>query len=348
MPWWLAIPATLLAAAAAVLAGRAYLNLRRERDQLLRLLEVARATEDAGGLEAAVAEVLSHARRMFGASFAEIQVPVGEREVLLATLRRNAHTPAYARKPAEDPDLARRLRRHRLRAALVAPLAADDDKGALLVANPARRSGFDPDALANLQAFALRAGATLKQIRQHEHYRHRAFHDALTNLANRALFADRLEQALRRTRRLPQTPAVLLLDLDDFKAVNDSLGHAAGDQLLIAVAERLHGCLRPHDTAARLGGDEFAVLLEDASAAADAVGVAERVVAAMAEPVAVAGRSVSVRASVGIALAVPDEAGEDVLHRADLALYHAKVRGKAGWALYESLADQPTFTTASA
>ena len=113
---------------------------------------------------------------------------------------------------------------------------------------------------------------------------HNAFHDALTGLANRALFADRLDHALARTDRLADPVAVLFVDLDDFKAVNDASGHTAGDELLVAVAERLRRTLRPSDTIARLGGDEFAVLIEDAAEPGRPEAAAQRLLAALAEP----------------------------------------------------------------
>ncbi len=127
--------------------------------------------------------------------------------------------------------------------------------------------------------------------------------------------------------------AVLLVDLDDFKGVNDSLGHAAGDALLTAVGERLRSCLRPADTAARLGGDEFAVLLEAADEE-EAAGVARRVSAALRAPTAIEGQRVAVGASVGVALSCDtrDSPG-DLLRKADLALYQVKRRGKGGYAV---------------
>src|SRR5208283_1830846 len=112
-----------------------------------------------------------------------------------------------------------------------------------------------------------------------EELKHQVFHDALSGLANRALFRDRLEHALARAARSQTSLAVIFLDLDDFKLVNDSLGHAAGDSLLIAVADRLRECLRDGDTAARFGGDEFAVLLEETSGPEEACEVAERIIA---------------------------------------------------------------------
>jgi diguanylate cyclase (GGDEF)-like protein len=172
-----------------------------------------------------------------------------------------------------------------------------------------------------------------------EQLKHQAFHDSLTNLANRALFADRVEHALHRARRLDSTIALLLLDLDDFKTVNDSMGHAVGDELLVAVAKRLDGFLRESDTAARLGGDEFAVLLEDVPEPADAAHTAQRIIDALEQPFELGGRKEFVHASVGVALggagagAGALESG-DLLRNADVAMYIAKWEGKRRYAFF--------------
>jgi diguanylate cyclase (GGDEF)-like protein/PAS domain S-box-containing protein len=158
-----------------------------------------------------------------------------------------------------------------------------------------------------------------------EELRHHAFHDGLTGLANRALFVDRLDHALGRRRR---DIAVLAVDLDDFKTINDSLGHGTGDELIVVTAHRLMATLRPADTAARFGGDEFVVLLDDVDEA-EAVQAADRILAALAEPFEVGGRDVFVRASIGLAMA-DDEAGDaaTLLRNADVAMYRAKASGK--------------------
>jgi len=167
--------------------------------------------------------------------------------------------------------------------------------------------------------------------------RHQAFHDALTGLSNRALFIDRVEHALARIRQADSpTPAVAFIDLDDFKMVNDSLGHGAGDEVLRAVADRLRGCLRSGDTPARLGGDEFAVLLEDAPDTGAVVEVAERILDALHEPVVVDGREVYARASIGIATRRgPTTTPDELLRNADLAMYTAKANGKGCIELFE-------------
>jgi diguanylate cyclase (GGDEF)-like protein/PAS domain S-box-containing protein len=158
---------------------------------------------------------------------------------------------------------------------------------------------------------------------------HQAFHDSLTGLANRALFRDRLAHALARAQRSKHATAILFLDLDDFKAVNDSLGHEAGDALLVGVAERLGECVRASDTVARLGGDEFAILIEDGTAD-DVDEIANRVLEVLRAPLTVADHEVFVRGSVGIAAAEPGCASaEDLLRDADAAMYHAKRTGGA-------------------
>ncbi len=154
-----------------------------------------------------------------------------------------------------------------------------------------------------------------------------AFHDALTGLPNRALFTDRVSHALRRRGRQHKGVVVLFVDLDDFKAINDSLGHHAGDRVLQEVGERLRTTVRPGDTVARLGGDEFAFLLEDVADPVDADEVAERVAAALGVPMAVGGVEVALRASVGIAMATEGDTAADLLRDADTAMYTAKARG---------------------
>lgn len=157
---------------------------------------------------------------------------------------------------------------------------------------------------------------------------HQASHDSLTGLANQALFRDRTTQAVGRLERDGGSLAVLFVDLDDFKTVNDSLGHSVGDALLVAVSKRLMTCLRPCDTVARLGGDEFAVLVEDIEPGTAAATVAQRIIDVLHEPVTLSGRPVSTTASVGIAYAAPGLGADEMLRNADLAMYTAKAAGK--------------------
>jgi diguanylate cyclase (GGDEF)-like protein/PAS domain S-box-containing protein len=165
---------------------------------------------------------------------------------------------------------------------------------------------------------------------------HQAFHDPLTALPNRALFLDRLGHALARRGARPDSVATLFLDLDDFKVINDTLGHEAGDELLTVVAERLRGCVRPGDTVARLGGDEFTILLEGLDGAEGARKIADRVSKALKTPVTVAGHDIFVTFSIGIATPTTiDDRAEDLLRAADAAMYEAKQKGKARYALFD-------------
>ena len=165
--------------------------------------------------------------------------------------------------------------------------------------------------------------------------RHQALHDSLTGLANRALFIDRVQHALDRGRGIRESSlAVLFLDLDDFKTVNDSLGHSAGDEMLVAVGQRLGHTLRPADTVARLGGDEFAILLENAGTEAPQA-VAGRMLDAFEQPFAIQDKEVQMHASIGITFDTPTSTPEELLRNADLAMYVAKQRGKGRYELFE-------------
>jgi diguanylate cyclase (GGDEF)-like protein/PAS domain S-box-containing protein len=164
----------------------------------------------------------------------------------------------------------------------------------------------------------------------------RVFHDDLTQLANRSLFLDRLDQARLRSRRTGSGIAVMFVDLDDFKAVNDGLGHAAGDTLLCAVSSRLSECLRPSDTIARLGGDEFAVLLDGVVDMAEVMTIAQRLLEVLQLPVEIDELSVTVPASIGIAMAEQGHAHTNLMRDADIALYRAKEQGKNRIALFDT------------
>jgi diguanylate cyclase (GGDEF)-like protein len=220
-----------------------------------------------------------------------------------------------------------------------------------VVAVISRHDNLQLDALATvllalpflLSGFTLRRWLELRrEVRRRQdleaELQHQAFYDTLTGLPNRALFLDRLGHALARSRRVDEGLAVLFLDLDDFKLVNDSLGHAAGDELLRGVAQRLTASLRPGDTAARFGGDEFTVLLEQVADATEAAAIAERLRAALAVPLSVAGRSLVAGVSVGLAGSF---VGEDaatasaLLQAADLALYQAKAAGKGQLVVFD-------------
>ena len=165
---------------------------------------------------------------------------------------------------------------------------------------------------------------------------HRAHHDGLTDLPNRASFESRLQEALKRAGPADAQAALLWLDLDNFKRVNDTLGHPAGDALLVAVSGRLRESIRAIDIAARMGGDEFAVLLSGGTAEV-AASVAERIIAAVALPVEAGGQTIRVSASVGIGLAPQDGTDcQSLTKAADVALYDAKSRGKGRFRFYDS------------
>ncbi len=186
-------------------------------------------------------------------------------------------------------------------------------------------------ALANVLADALERQATEDRIR------HRALHDALTGLPNRVLFLDRLDQALSRQRRSKSAAGVLFLDLDDFKLVNDSLGHQVGDELLAAVAPRIKQAVRASDTVARFGGDEFGILLENVSGDREAVETAQRIAAVFTRPFVLAGREHFVTTSTGIAIARGGELAEELIRDADAAMYRAKEHGRARYELFDEV-----------
>lgn len=165
---------------------------------------------------------------------------------------------------------------------------------------------------------------------------HTALHDPLTGLANRSLLVDRLEHAIAASARRNEHLAVLFIDLDNFKSVNDVLGHAAGDQVLITAAGRIRPCLRSEDTASRLGGDEFVVLLEGVEHEGDATIIASRILEFLHLPFVVGDQEVTIQASIGVAVADAPQDAQTLLRRADAAMYVAKSRGPGRYEVYRS------------
>jgi diguanylate cyclase (GGDEF)-like protein len=226
-------------------------------------------------------------------------------------------------------------------------IALRGDRGVhsvLVVGRGPGREPFEDEEARLFQTFGTHAGLMLENesLEQSlneltvlkEELRHRAYHDTLTGLANRTLFYDRVSQALE-SRGPGVRVAVLFLDLDDFKTVNDTLGHSAGDELLLAVAARLRHEIRPDDVAARLGGDEFAVLAEVATED-EAVRIGQRLLDALEAPFTIDGQDVAVHSSVGIAFDDRDCGAEELLRNADVAMYSAKRQGKRSLAVFEN------------
>jgi diguanylate cyclase (GGDEF)-like protein len=220
-----------------------------------------------------------------------------------------------------------------IRAALAAPVREHGEVvGSLVVATHKAGRIYSNAEREMLVAFAEHASLALTDAKTVEDAIHQAFHDSLTGLPNRLLLMDRLDHALARAARAKTRAAVLFCDLDAFKNVNDSLGHAAGDELLREAAARLLSCIRAADTAARFGGDEFVVLLEDVDEHRVAR-AANRILEVMNEPFLIQGREVFIGASIGIAIG--GDQADDLLRNADLALYRAKAKGKGQKQVYE-------------
>jgi diguanylate cyclase (GGDEF)-like protein len=240
--------------------------------------------------------------------------------------------------------LAGHLQRHGVESAMIAPLPGTRRMiGTVMVADRSGLGGsFGRSEITLFDTLAHQTGATLGQDRMttkvdelrelQVELEHQAFHDPLTGLANRLLFMNRVDFVLKRR---TGNAAVIYVDLDNFKPINDTLGHEAGDAVLVGAAERLMGSLRPSDTAARLGGDEFAVLLVDIPEEHIGV-VADRIVANLTQPLQVAGSELTVGASLGVASAVSGTLdAESLVRNADVAMYVAKHGGKGRLSVFE-------------
>jgi diguanylate cyclase (GGDEF)-like protein len=212
----------------------------------------------------------------------------------------------------------------------------DDAPFGVLAIQSLRRRTITSDELDFLHAIANLLAQATERSRSEADVRHQALHDPLTGLPNRTLFVDRLDVALAQARRRDSWVAVLFLDVDNFKLVNDSLGHSAGDALLLELSARLDGSLRAGDTMARFGGDEFVIICGDIAGADEAIGIAQRTTAALEEPFVLGDVEHRVSASIGIALGSGrDRLAEDLIREADAAMYRAKARGRGGAELYD-------------
>jgi diguanylate cyclase (GGDEF)-like protein len=363
--WLLAVPVMIL-----VVAYRRYVSEREKNHHVEFLYESSQVLQQHLDVDAAVVALLSQARQTFHAEIAEITLfPIEEagrafRTVLTAAGPIAVMQPeemgqlslGLARRAADrqgillgqdhtDPAVMEYLSSRGFKDGMVATLRGESRIiGTMLLANRLGDvSSFTIEDLKLLTTLAGHASVALENsrleksltqlTRLHEQIEHQAFHDTLTELPNRSLFADRVVHA---EARRGSSLAVLFVDLDDFKTINDSRGHAVGDALLVRIAGRLQSCLRPGDTVARLGGDEFAMLLEDVRQLSDATEVAERIIEAMQEPVLLRDEELSIRASVGVAWSDGQKVGADeLLRNADVAMYSAKSLGKSRYEIFE-------------
>jgi len=224
---------------------------------------------------------------------------------------------------------------HQVVSGLSVVIRGGDRPFGVLGAHTSKRRAFCEDDVHFLQAAANVLSTAIQRKQAEEAAQHLAYHDALTGLPNRTLFTDRLNLALAQARRKEQLVAVMFLDLDRFKIVNDTAGHTSGDQLLRDVAERLTGLVREGDTVARMGGDEFTLLLPEVSDVGEAVEIAERVLEALREPWKINNREYHVTTSIGIVLHPADgEDAQSLLRNADAAMYRAKELGRDNYQLY--------------
>jgi diguanylate cyclase (GGDEF)-like protein len=364
-----AAPLLLVPAGAMYLAYRAYTSEHNKHRRVEFLYDATRALTSAPTAESGLAGLLAMALETFRSEIGEarlfpvaedepgvaITVGPGERVVVgradedgftrtLASLVGDRSAARLVRTTELDGDAAEHFRARDIEEAMLAPLPGGRrSAGALLIANRLGvRDAFGSDELRLFETLASHTGATLEQDRLgrtvtelrdiQRHLEHQAFHDPLTGLANRLLFTDRVRHALSRR---GGNVALIYADLDDFKAINDTFGHEAGDALLEETASRLRASLRTADTPARLGGDEFAVLLVDISAEHAEI-VARRILDNLRQPFAIGSQSVPVHASLGVALS---ESGarsvEELMRNADVAMYVSKHGGKRGFSMYE-------------
>jgi diguanylate cyclase (GGDEF)-like protein len=355
-----------------VLTFRGYMQQRTQRDYVEFLYESMRAAQGAPEMGLAIGQLLLAAQRLLRADYAEIILltRTADEPVLRSTsgssgqmlMRPDVLSPelneAILRVSFDERSILLPRKREAdlldsfladrgLADGVVGALRGDEGVfGLLLVGGRVGDvTSFDENDLVLFETFNSHAGVLLQNGRLEqslaqvtelqEQLRHQAYHDTLTGLPNRALFAARVAEAVENSTLDDTSRAVLFLDLDDFKFVNDTWGHAVGDEMLVEVAERLGNAIRPGDTASRLGGDEFGVLLANTTAE-DAEHVAQRIHEALAEPLVLAGWETSAYASIGIALTGPNApTAEELLRNADIAMYVAKSDERSRYAIYE-------------
>src|SRR5580765_7007733 len=354
---------------AVFVAYRAYVSEREQHEGLEMLYESTRILQRSPQIDRALVSLLDHARKMFRAEIAEVSLlPQLEGQEILRT-RVGPGDAIDMMQPIgialDDPRLVRCVAERsafivahgealaapdggRFRNAIYAPLVGESRLvGTIVVANRlSDLSPFDSDDLKLFQTLASHTAVALEngQLEQSlsslselkEELQHKAYHDALTGLANRSFFAQSVAQRLESTDASGLVPVVLFLDLDDFKIVNDTLGHAAGDELLASVGERIQTTVRSGDLAARIGGDEFAVLLWDTPEMPVARRVANRLIGAFGSGAAEDGAAANAPVSIGVAAGHPGfGSADELLRNADVAMYSAKARGKNRVAFFE-------------
>jgi diguanylate cyclase (GGDEF)-like protein len=365
-----AVVLLLLPTVACALALRAFGLQRRRQDHVQSLYDSMPSREDASDLDSGVHQLLRSARRLLRADYAELLIlPLDPRErPLRSSMGANSellleHVDMTAvehnvvdalqssgglitiARDRRAVGLDRYLAERGLRDAILTTLVGEKGLLGLLIVGDRTDevSTFGQEDEKIFRTFAGHAALLLEneQLEQslakltelEAKLRHQALHDALTSLPNRRLFHARVDEAYQRAASDGCEPVVLFIDLDGFKAINDDLGHAAGDELLVAFAERLRSNVRPEELPARLGGDEFAVLI-DSGGEEVAEDVAQRLVGAVRNPFSIQGRRLSIGLSIGIASAHSAATVEELLANADLAMYTAKTEGSSSYATY--------------
>jgi diguanylate cyclase (GGDEF)-like protein len=361
--WLLAIPIVVL-----FLAYGAWVSEREKHERLEMIYQSSRILQHSPELDVALVALLDHARSMFRAELAEIVlksggedsravrtssiqdaesetiVPIGEMEIhpsleaLIA--ERRAGLVVLPRTPGG--------RQMPIRQAMVAPLVGEAGViGLFTIANRLTEgTEFGSDDVRLLETLANQAGVALEngQLEQSlaelsrlkEQLRYQAYHDPLTDMPNRLQFIETATSRIVSQQSTGDRPVILLLDLDDFKNVNDTMGHAAGDELLVMVTERLRQCVRQDDLAARLGGDEFGILVDDQDALNHALVLADRLIEELSAAYVVRGQDVVVGVSIGIAMSRgPEQSASELLGNADVAMYTAKASGRRRFAVFD-------------
>jgi diguanylate cyclase (GGDEF)-like protein len=358
--WLLVVPIATL-----FFGYRAFIGARQQHESLELLYESTRILQRTPELDSALVQLLYHSRTMFRAERAEIVIfPSDPSDGYLVTSVADDRTAIMA---PGDATIWKPLHRHlaeegkafllnstslelgeerEVRDAMIAPLGADGGiVGAMVVTN---RLGdvttFTAEDLRLYATVASHVGTALEngQLERsltklsvlQDELKHQAYHDGLTQLANRSLFRENVDARLAATVHGDRS-VVMFVDLDDFKFVNDTYGHEAGDAMLVEVARRLNLCTRGSDLTARLGGDEFAILVDDGADLSNAERVAQRITDSIGQPFMLGDIQTHAAASIGIAAGRQGDSAEDLLRQADVAMYSAKAAGKGRWAIYK-------------